>query len=285
MSNPVQDLLDKEGVRYQTSAKDFVTNCLSPEHIDSTPSFRIDQLTGIAHCFSCGYKCNIFKHFGVVSNFTSIKVAKLKQKLKDLSASQNGVEFPSECIPYTKTFRGISVKTLRYFGAFYANGGDEKLQDRIFFPITNVANKVQVFVGRHVLSQGNPRYLNYPAGITMPIFPDNFEVPSTTAVLVEGMFDMLNLYDKGITNVCCTFGTNTITKDANAKLLSLRIQGVQKIFILYDGDEAGNKAADNLKPILEECGYIVEKITLPDGVDPGDLDQDYVNSIKEYINA
>ena len=283
MSNHVLDLINKQGLRYTESAKDYVIACLNPEHTDSNPSFRVDKLTGMTHCFSCGYKVNIFKHFGVVGNHTSIRVAKLKQKLQDLQLNLFGVEFPHEQVPITKAYRGISVKTLREFGAFYTHGS-EALQDRIFFPIKDLTNKTLVFVGRHMMSQGNPRYLNYPRGVTMPIFPEVFEERYTSAILVEGIFDMLNLYDKGLRNVCCTFGTNTMMKDTALKLLALRSQGIQKIYICYDGDEAGHTAADKLLPLLEECGYATEKITLEDGTDPGDLSQEYVDSIREYIN-
>lgn len=283
MSDHVLELLKKEGVSFTVSAKDYVVKCLNPEHNDSNPSFRIDKITGVAHCFSCGYKTNIFKHFGVVANFTSIKVAKLKQKLKDLHINFNGVEFPGEVIPITKPYRGISFKTLKHFGAFYTTA-NEQLQDRIFFPIVDVRNKPVVYVGRHMMSQGNPRYLNYPAGVTMPIYPEIMHKPASSVVLVEGIFDMLNLYDKGLHNVACTFGTNTLFKDPALKLLSLRTQGVNTIYLMYDGDEAGQQAMEKLEPVLQECEYRVEKIVLEEGTDPGELSQEYVDSIKEYIS-
>ncbi len=283
MSDYVLELLKKHDISFTVSAKDYVVKCLNPEHNDTNPSFRIDKVTGVAHCFSCGYKTNIFKHFGVVANFQSIKIAKLKQKLKDLHINFNGVEFPGEIIPITKPYRGISSKTLKHFGAFYTTAS-EQLQDRIFFPILDIRGKPMVFVGRHMLSQGNPRYLNYPAGVTMPIYPEVLEEPSKSVVLVEGIFDMLNLYDKGLHNVACTFGTNTLFKDTALKLLSLRTQGVETIYLMFDGDEAGQQAMEKLEPVLQECEYKVEKIILEDGTDPGELSQDYVDSIKEYIS-
>ena len=283
MSDYVLDLIKKQGLTYKLSGKDYLIACLNPEHDDNNPSFRVDKITGISHCFSCGYKVNIFKHYGVVANFTSIKIAKLKDKLRNLHIDFNGVDFPEEMVPMLKPFRGITAKTLKEFGAFYTHGS-EKLQDRIFFPIKDVRGKNIVYVGRHMMSQGNPRYLNYPTGVTMPIFPESFKGPAKSAVLVEGIFDMLNLYDKGLHNVCCTFGTNTLFKEAALKLLALRTQGISKIYLMYDGDEAGQQAMDKLIPVLEEAQYTVEKITLEDGTDPGELSQEYVDSIKEYIN-
>lgn len=283
MSDPVLELLNKQGLAFIPSGRDYLIRCLNPEHNDSNPSCRVDKVTGITHCFSCGFKANLFKHFGIVGNFTSIKVAKLKQKLKELTVMFKGVEFPEEGVPMTKPFRGISAQTLKEFESFYVNSGSE-LSDRLWFPIKDIRGKPQVFVGRHMMSDGNPRYLNYPRSVTMPIYPEVFKLRYRSAVLVEGIFDMLNVYDKGLENVCCTFGTSTMFKEPELKLLSLKAQGVTKIYLMYDGDKAGQDAMYKLQPILEELGYEVEKIVLEDDMDPGELSQEYVDSIKEYIS-
>jgi DNA primase len=94
---------------------------------------------------------------------------------------------------------------------------------------------------------------------------------------------MLNLYDKGLKNVACAFGTNTLQSDTKLKMFPYKAQGISHIYILFDGDDAGEKAAENLKLTLEQLEFIVEIIKLPDGTDPGDLDQLNVQSIAEYI--
>ena len=283
MTDPVLDLLNKQGLAFTVSGRDYLIRCLNPDHNDSNPSCRVDKVTGITHCFSCGFKANLFKHFGIIGNFTSIKVAKLKEKLKELSQNFNGVEFPEPVTPMTKVFRGISTQTLREFEAFYVNSGSE-LSDRIWFPIKDIRGKPQVYVGRHLMSDGNPRYLNYPRGVVMPIYPEIFKERYTSAVLVEGIFDMLNLWDKGLRNVCCTFGTSTMFKEPELKLLGLKAQGITKIYLMYDGDKPGQEAMTKLQPLLEELGYQVEKIVLEEDSDPGELSQEYVDSIKEYIS-
>lgn len=282
--DPVLDLIKKQNLYFTTSGQDYLIKCLNPEHEDSNPSLRVDKVTGKTHCFACGFKTNLFKHFGLTGNFTSIKVAKLKEKLKELNISFNGVEFPGEMIPMTRTFRGISTKTLKEFGAFYTNS-DEKLLDRLFFPIRDIRGKPVVFVGRHMLSQGNPRYLNVPGGVTMPLYPESFPEKYTSVVLVEGIFDMLNLHDRGLKNVSCTFGTNTLQNNLEMKMLPFKVQGIQKVYLMFDGDEAGFTAMDKLQPLLEEAGYVVEQIKLEEGTDPGEMSQEYVDSIKEYINV
>lgn len=265
------------------SGRDYLIKCLNPEHEDTNPSFRVDRVSGVAHCFSCGFKTNIFKFFGVFTNPVPIRIAALKEKLAELKTSGTGLDLPSGHTPYTKQFRGISPQTLRHFGAFYTMQV-EKLQDRIVFPIKDITGKIAVFVARHTMSNGNPRYVNYPSGVRIPVFPSHLPSGYKSMVLVEGIFDMLNLYDNGLENVVAVFGTNTLQNETKAKLLPFKAQGITHIYLLFDGDEAGRKASQQVKPLIEQEGFIVEVINLPDGTDPGELDKEDIRSIAEYID-
>ena len=282
MSDPVLELLNSKGLSFTISGRDYLIKCLNPDHDDSNPSFRVDKVSGIAHCFSCGYKTNIFKYFGIFTNQIPLKIAKLKEKIQELKRMSTGLAELPGSVPYTRSHRGISVETLKYFGAFFTTQVD-KMEDRIIFPIKSITGKTEVYVGRHLLSNGNPRYLNYPGGVQIPLFPASVPRGSRSMVLVEGLFDMLNLYDKGLDNAVACFGTNTLQKDMKQKLMPYRAQGVTKVFIMFDGDEAGRKASSFLKPLIEEEGFEVEIISLDDGDDPGVLDQESVSSIVEYV--
>lgn len=282
MIDPVLALLNEKGLSFTVSGKDYLIQCLNPEHDDSNPSCRVDKITGVLHCFSCGFKRNLFRHFGILTNPSSIRIAKLKLLLKELKETNIELKLPDGATPYNQIFRGISVTTLKHFGAFYTNSVTE-LADRVVFPITDAAGKYVVFVGRHALSNGNPRYVNYPRGVKIPIFPVILDEPTESIVLVEGILDMMNLYDKGLHSVVASFGTSTLKGDTANKLLPLKAQGVSRIFIMYDGDTAGREAARELKPLIEECGFEVKIIDLPDDTDPGDMCQEDVDSIREYI--
>ncbi len=281
MSTAVLELLKEKGLAYSISGKDYLIKCLNPEHNDTSPSFRIDQTTGVAHCFSCGFKTNIFKHYGVLTNNVSIRIVKLKQKLKEVSESLNGLEPIKGAKPFINPFRGIRSSTLKTFEAFYTDS-EEDLADRIVFPIYDINKKVTAYVGRHVLSNGNPRYVVYPKNSTISLYPVNVGKVKSI-VLVEGIFDMLNLYDKGLHNVVCTFGTTKLHKDVSSKLLPYKVMGVEKIFILYDGDKPGKDSANIIKPLIEEAGFLVEIINLEEDTDPGDMSQEEVDQLIEYI--
>lgn len=280
--DPVGDLLRDKNVKFRASSKDYVVSCFNPDHEDTNPSMNINRNTGMFNCFSCGFKGNIFNYFGILSNNTSIKVIKLKNKIKELRSNIAGLEFPDDYTPVT-SFRGISKETFAKFEVF-TTSLIEGLEDRVVIPIKDIRNKPVVFQGRHALSSGNPRYIFYPKNIPVPIFPQILEDRYKSIVLVEGIFDLLNLYDKGLKNVACIFGVNNLDKDTVQKMQPFKAQGVLKVYLMLDGDEAGQEAMDRVLPLVEETGLGVEKIVLEKNKDPGDLTQDEVTKILEYIN-
>jgi DNA primase len=283
MSEPVESLLTANNLSYTISNRDFIIKCLNPDHDDSNPSLRVDRVSGVAHCFACGWKRNLFKHYNIIPPVNSIRLAKLKDKIRDLKLSTLDLNFPEGYVPFNEPIRGISVNTLRYFEAGRTSSVD-KLQDRIIFPIREISGRITAFVARHTLSNSNPRYLTYPEHCVLGCYPVKFKEYYTSIVLVEGIFDMLNLFDKGLRNVVCTFGTQTLKNNTLEKLLHYRSQGITKIYILYDGDDAGKAAAKELQPLIESVNYAVEIIDLPDDMDPGDLTTEYVQQIKNYIS-
>lgn len=281
MSEAVLNLLKDKGLHFIPSGRDYLIKCLNPEHDDSHPSLRVDKISGVAHCFACGWKRNLFKHYGIITNNTPVRIAKLKDKLKELRDSMKDMELPKGATPYTKAFRGISAQTIKHFEAFYTHDVEE-LKDRVIFPIKDVTGKMISIIGRHVDINGKPKYIVNPHGASLQCYPLILPPNTNSIILVEGMLDMLNMYDKGARNVVSVFGTQALKNSAKSKLLPFKVQGVTRVYILFDGDEAGQEAAKELKPIIEEQGFVVEVIVLPEGMDPGELDEEHIQSIIEY---
>ena len=94
-----------------------------------------------------------------------------------------------------------------------------------------------------------------------------------------GIYDAINLHDKGLTNAVCCFGTNNINVD---KLSMLSIQGVSRIDIFFDGDEAGQKAAEKVKGLCEKADLISRNIHL-EGTDPGALTASKIKKLKRKL--
>jgi DNA primase len=78
----VIDILNDRHIKYREAGKDYLVTCINPEHDDSNPSMRIDKVTGIFHCFSCGHKGNIFTKFGAEPNWIDIHIVRLQDKIE-----------------------------------------------------------------------------------------------------------------------------------------------------------------------------------------------------------
>lgn len=285
VNSDVLSVLRDRNITYTPSGKDYLIKCLNPDHIDANPSLRIDKLSGIGHCFACGYRVNIFKYFGVISDHQNAKISAIKEKIQKIFAETKGLDMPKGWVPFSKSMRGISNRTLKQFEAFTVEHHEE-LEDRIVFPLKDITGKIIGFIGRHFIADIKPRYRIYPHGIELPMFPSKLYPVNGCIVLVEGIFDALNLIDKGLPNVAATLGTNTIfsRKGVNKeKIALLKLQGITKIVILFDGDQAGIKAAEELQPVLEKENFYVSVIDLPEDRDPGDLTQDEVDHLKKLI--
>lgn len=278
MVEPVKDLLDSKGIHYQHSGGDYLIKCLNPEHVDNNPSLRIDKAFGIGQCFACGFKINIFRYFGILTDIQSIRVMKVKEKLDKIYAESVGLSIPNNATPFTRDFRDIPGSIYKELEAFT----HPDWEGRLVIPLKDVTGKMVAFLARHMHSDAKPRYVIYPKKVQVPLFPARVYPVRNTLVLVEGIFDALNLMAKGMPNVCAIMGANSLHNDKE-KINSLKLQGVTKIVLLFDGDAAGVKAAEELQPVLEKANFVVEVIDLPEGMDPGELSQSDVDRLKKMI--
>ena len=113
-----------------------------------------------------------------------------------------------------------------------------------------------------------------PPGAKLPLFP-SVQPINSSVILVEGIFDMLNLHDKGLTNAICCFGTKQVNEE---KLSILYARGVSHVDIFFDGDTAGQTAAENVRELCDNLGFSTGNISFK-GKDPGDLTETEINKI------
>lgn len=273
----VEQLLNKKNIPFKPAGRDYKIKCLNPDHDDSDPSLRVDSITGIFHCFVCGFKGNIFSYFAEKANILQQRRELFKQKLANKMAENVGLEIPDNAIPYEQSWRGISSDTYKKFKAF--EHSDPQYVGRVVVPIYNRAGKIVGFNGRALTPAIKDKYLITPKKAKLPLFPVDVKPHLGRVILVEGMFDMLNLWDKGLTNTICAFGTQKVTQE---KLELLKIQGVNGIDIFYDGDEAGQKAAVDVARLIESLDIDTRNVYLK-GKDPGELTAQQVLKIKETL--
>jgi DNA primase len=275
----VTEILDKYGVPFTVKGQDYVVSCLNPDHEDNNPSMHIDQQEGTFHCFSCGFKGNVFKFFNVDRNWQDLRVSRIKSKIAGIRAASTGLNLPAGAVPYTRHFRDIDKRTLAKFGAFTQ---DKEFEGRIVFPLPDITGKIRAFIGRYIQSNAHPKYMIKPAGAELPLFPAIVKPLNGSVILVEGVFDALNLIDKGLVNAVAVLGANNLQLDV---LKSLKLQGVHTIYTMFDADEAGRKAEDAVQRLLKDDFIVSEdtKLELPDGLDPGDLSATDIKNIKENL--
>ena len=275
----VEDLLKQKDIPYIPKGKDFVVSCLNPEHPDRNPSMRIDQVTGIFNCFSCEYRGNLFTHFGEKVNKMEQKRQLLKKKIDEVRAESTGLQMPEKATPYIGSWRNIKPETYREFEAFIHSGKD--FVGRICFPIRDRSGRIVSFQSRTTGDQ-IPKYLNTPPGAKMPLFPVVQPIQGRI-ILVEGIFDVMNLHDKGLTNAVCCFGVKNVTEE---KLQVLSVSGVDGVDIFLDNDEAGQGQAVKVRELCEAVGLDTRNIAFGDkSMDAGALVQSQVDKLRTKLYA
>lgn len=277
----VKEILIDKQIPFQEKGADFIIRCLNPEHNDTHPSLRIDKLTGKYNCFSCGFKGDLFRLFGLEIPVVSNLLQETLRNVNTMLVETSGLVIPESAEYFSIPFRNIKPSTFEYFKVFTHSEYD----GRLCFPITNyLTGKITNIIGRTLYSDVSPRYLVYPYGSSVPLFPF---IKSEQIILVEGIFDLLNLFDKGITNVVCTFGTKLLEKNLSEKLLPYILTGTTAFILLFDNDKAGLDAEASLAEKIAKENILVYRASnlLPHGQDPGSLNQEEVNKLKQQIDC
>ncbi|MBI1824051.1 MAG: DNA primase [Nitrospirae bacterium] len=149
-------------------------------------------------------------------------------------------------------------------------GYHDRFRGRLMFPILNARGNCVAFGGR-VLDQSQPKYLNSPES---PIYQkgrilyaldklkEEAKKPDSI-VIVEGYFDAIRPYQEGIRNVVATCGTALTT----AHLQSIR-RIVPSVYLIFDPDEAGLRAAFRTIDLFLESGLKAFVVVLREGLDP-----------------
>ena len=201
------------------------------------------------------------------------------------------------------TGRGLSEETIRKFGLGYSdkysddlykylkskNYSDELLRDsglfnvderrgmydkfwnRAMFPIMDVHNRVIGFGGR-VMGEGEPKYLNSPETKVFDksrnLYALNFarQTKKPQMLLCEGYMDVIALHQAGFDNAVASLGTAFTSGHA-----SLLKRYTKEVYLTFDSDGAGIKAALRAIPILKEVGLTAKVINMKPYKDPDEF--------------
>lgn len=154
------------------------------------------------------------------------------------------------------------------------DGHFDIFRNRLIFPIVSHKEEFVGFGGRVIDKNDKPKYLNSPDSDVFHKGSLFYGLDQSAryirsedhAVVVEGYTDYLALFQAGIRCVVATLGT--AMTDKHARLLK---RYSKNVFVLFDGDEAGQNAATRSLEILLKAGCYPKGLTLPEGKDPDEF--------------
>ncbi|MFO0425998.1 MAG: DNA primase [Planctomyces sp.] len=153
----------------------------------------------------------------------------------------------------------------------------DNLVGRLVFPIQDEQKRVVAFGGRVLPGSGIESPAKYWNSVESGIFHKRRTLyafdqaresvrRSGTAIVVEGYMDCIACHQAGVTNVVATLGT-AMTED-HVRVMK---RFAERVVLIYDGDDAGQKAAERSIQRFLAQDLDLRILTLPDGLDPADF--------------
>ena len=200
-----------------------------------------------------------------------------KRELSDATMQKFGLgysdKYSDDLYRYLKS-RGYEDEILKDSGLVgfdEKRGGHDKFWNRAMFPIMDIHNKVIGFGGR-VMGEGEPKYLNSPEtkifDKSRNLYALNFARQSKRPymLLCEGYMDVIALHQAGFDNAVASLGTSFTSGHA-----SLLKRYTKEVYLTFDSDGAGIKAALRAIPILKEVGLSAKVINMKPYKDPDEF--------------
>ncbi len=200
------------------------------------------------------------------------------RKLSAESVKRFGIGFSQDSWDALKNHlaaQGFTEQELLDAGLAIRNAQRDSVYDafrgRVMFPIIGTNGRVLGF-GARVIDSGTPKYIN--TGDTVlynkrnNLYGLNLQKGKKLddLVMVEGYMDVIGLFEAGVTNAVASLGTALTVQQA--RLLK---RYVERVYIAYDGDAAGQNAMLRGLDILSGEGLDVRVIVFPDGLDPDEF--------------
>ena len=187
---------------------------------------------------------------------------------------------------------GMSILSNRYVEGNEIKGNDlfDRYAGRVMFPIHDDGGRVVAFGGRSLTKDKKiAKYINSPeteiynkSKILYGLWLGKKTIQEKDACyLVEGYMDVIAMHQAGIENVVASSGTS-LTVD---QIKSIH-RFTKNIVVLYDGDEAGQKASSRAIPLLLEEGMNVKLLQFPDNDDPDSFSRKVtIQEFHDYIET
>ena len=185
---------------------------------------------------------------------------------------------------------GMSIVSNRYVEGKELTANDlfDRYAGRVMFPIHDDGGRVVAFGGRTLSTdKKTAKYINSPetdiynkSKILYGLWLGKKAIQNSDACyLVEGYMDVIAMHQAGIENVVASSGTSLTVE----QIKSIH-RFTRNVIVLYDGDEAGQKASNRAIPLLLEEGMNVKLLYFPDNDDPDSYSRKVtVEEFQDYI--
>jgi len=280
------ELLNKKGIQYKktNNPSEILISCTSGLHEDKSPSLSYNLDKNLFHCWSCSFGGGSSKFLESIGEITRLpieskqpyKIQKLRNKIKQIIEIDE-IQIPNERLMYNADFKGINGITMKEFEAFTTQ--QLQLQNYICIPVYQFG-KLKFIEGRKIVEKNlQSKYYRKPtkAKISNILFPLDKIKNTNYLIFVEGIFDMLNMWQLGYKNTVCLFGASNFNKN---KLDILDRIGTTRVDIMMDPDIAGQIASEKIAKLLDTRNIYSRIIKVPTGKDPGEIT---LNEIKEVL--
>jgi DNA primase catalytic core len=144
--------------------------------------------------------------------------------------------------------------------------GHEHFNGSLVIPVLNLEGDVVQMYGRKITSnlrEGTPDHLYLP-GPMRGVWNEAALIASKEIILCEALIDALTFWAAGFRNVTSSYGVNGFTQEHKA---AFERHGTKRVYIAYDRDEAGDKAAAKLAEELIGMGIESYRVEFPKGMD------------------
>jgi len=169
-------------------------------------------------------------------------------------------------LPAKNRAAGADVRGRLQELGIYRKSGHEHFNGSIVIPVFNASGEVVEMYGRKItanLREGTPDHL-YLKGQHRGVWNEEALSASKEIVLCEALIDALTFWVADIRQVTASYGVNGFTADHRA---AFEKHGTERVYIAYDRDEAGDKAAAVLAEELIEMGIECFRVQFPKGMD------------------
>lgn len=168
-------------------------------------------------------------------------------------------------IPAATRKRGAAIRERLIDLGLYRSNGREHLRGRLTVPIHDEAGRVVDIYGRSVNDdRRRPNHLFLGETPAFPLFHVAALHGAKEVIVAGSVFDAMTLWRFGLRQVVGLFGAGTFT-DEHCALF--RKHQVERVFLAFRRDKAGQQATTRAAEMLEEAGLEVFGVQLPRGLD------------------